>query len=122
MTDPLSRVRAGLARDEAIARKACLMVTMPGSERWRFDAMQVRGDDRNHSLVVKHTWPDEGEHIARHDPSRVLRQSEAIQEVLNIVGRAMEWEERDPNAAYADIVAALASIYPEDTTETGDGE
>ena len=122
VTDPLSRLRAGLDRDEAIARKACLMVSLPGSERWQFDNMQVRADDQDRTLVVKHTWPHEGEHIALHDPSRVLRQTAALRELADearlILGK------NDPGLTDAGTLAEsvlelLASIYPEDT-ETGD--
>ncbi|MGI5223036.1 DUF6221 family protein [Nocardia sp. CA-290969] len=147
MTDPLSRVRAGLARDTEIARAAIdsLRRDMDPSLRYEGDVGSwiakpgpdgagVRSVDgeireegepeswRGHRQVI---FSGDGqptsaaaEHIAKFDPSRVLRQTEALQEVLNIIGRAIEWEERDPKAAYADIVSALASIYPEDTTET----
>ena len=134
MTDSLSRLRAGLDRDEAIARKACLMVSLPGSERWQFDNMQVRADDQDRTLVVKHTWPHEGEHIALHDPSRVLRQSEKLRKLLAeydthlVYGPPFEdselegngpdiWEGRDQ--VFKLVFEALASIYPEDTTERG---
>ncbi|HEY9417792.1 MAG TPA: DUF6221 family protein, partial [Pseudonocardia sp.] len=105
--------------------KACLMVSLPGSERWQFDNMQVRADDRDRTLVVKHTWPHEGEHIALHDPSRVLRQSEAFRQLIAWQSRAAEDEDREPgmyppleSETLSVVLGILASIYPEDTTET----
>lgn len=42
---------------------------------WRIDGMSVRGQTANGTdiLVIRHTWPQEAEHIIRHDPARVLR-------------------------------------------------
>jgi hypothetical protein len=74
--DALARLTAGLDRDEVIAR-AAFLPTMPDSDRWQFDAMQVRASDRDRCLVVKHTWPNEGAHIARQCPKATLDRVEA---------------------------------------------
>lgn len=79
MTDLVEFLRARLDEDERAARK-CLSVNQDRGE-WTFHDMQVR-DDRDH-LIVKHTWPNEGDHITRHDPARVLREVEAKRRIVH---------------------------------------
>jgi hypothetical protein len=121
---PLSRLRAGLDRDEAIARKAFLP-TMPGSDRWWFDAMKVWTETEPPTPAVGHTWPNEGEHIARQCPQATLDRVEAIRKVIADIRDPKIFEDHYSGAidydsfrcgvdAAAEFLAeALASIYPE---------
>lgn len=131
MTDPLSRLRAGLAEDERIAR-AAFTNHATGADRWRADGMQVWNEAATSTLVVGHTWPREARHIARQCPKATLDRVEAIRKVI------ADYERRLPSAddpALEDaeyraswmgyrvagelFLRALASIYPE-PTETGE--
>jgi hypothetical protein len=73
-------VRLQLDEDERIARKAT------SGDPWRMEGMSIRGGTRmNHTdvLVVRHTWPQEAEHIARHDPARVLREVDSLRKIVD---------------------------------------
>lgn len=138
---PLSRVRAGLARDAELARAAA-----DGETAGTGDGTWFAGEADHHGIglcaseqraarIGYYPTPDT-EHITRFDPSRVLRQVEAFQELIAeydshlVYGPPFEdselegngpdiWEGRDQ--VFKLVFEALASIYPEDT-ETGDGE
>ena len=124
MTDPLSRLRAGLDRDEAIARAA----TTISGESWSVCRIPYEGimtgpvsDDSG--------WPSaafidgETEHMERFDPSRVLRQTAALRELADearfVLGKNHPGL-TDAGTLAESVLELLASIYPEDTTETGD--
>lgn len=93
--DPLSRLSAGLAEDERIARDA--------------EAADPIGLDQI-------DWGPLGTHNARQDPASTLRRVEAIRDVVK------ECEALMRNAtvvtegyiAAESILARLASIYPEE--------
>ncbi|MDP5310416.1 DUF6221 family protein [Streptomyces poriferorum] len=71
MTDALVQfIRARLDEDGAAARAAT--GRGKGSGSWTVEEMAVRAADG--APVLRHTWAGEGEHIARHDPERVLRE------------------------------------------------
>ncbi|MEU1434027.1 DUF6221 family protein [Streptomyces sp. NPDC005786] len=71
MTDVLVQfVRARLDEDRECALKAASRVE--GGSSWAFAEMEVRAGDG--APVTRHTWADEGAHIARHDPDRVLHE------------------------------------------------
>ncbi len=80
MNDIIDHLNAWCDEDELVA-SACITKVNPSQGEWTFGEMQVR-DDRGH-LVVKHTWPNEGEHIARHDPARVLAEVEVVRQVIS---------------------------------------
>lgn len=128
-SDALARLRAGLDRDEALARAAA-----ERAAEWRSDGRGVEGgpfepgdpewaipECGEHTIVYDEGWPKPAEaiHIAAFDPARVLRQVAAIREVVaeceTLIHRAALASEDSP-AAEA-ILEALADIYP---TETGD--
>jgi hypothetical protein len=79
--DLMQFLRARLDEDAAVARKAASR--QQGGGDWTFADMAVRaGDD---APVVRHTWVDEGAHIARHDPTRVLAEVDAKRELIDEV-------------------------------------
>lgn len=81
MTDDLVQfLRARLDEDQALARKAA--GRKQGGESWTFGDVSVRAGDG--SLVLRHTWADEGAHIVHHDPARVLRDVEAKRQLLDV--------------------------------------
>ncbi|MGV9540899.1 DUF6221 family protein [Nocardia beijingensis] len=134
MTDPLSRLRAGLAEDERIARAA--IDHEDGSAEWSFvpDLDDALGDGHLQPHDLWFYYGADADHIARQDPKATLDRVEAIRKALGereranrilresqgLVGSSSSqtyWE------GYQDacdaVIAALASIYPE-PTETGD--
>lgn len=122
MTDPLSRLRAGLDRDEAIARAASPSPWHANAEHDEVIAVDdievctgfaLSGNQQRATV----------DHIVEFDPSRVLRQVQVFRELADearfVLGK------NDPGLTDAGTLAEsvlelLASIYPEDTTETGD--
>lgn len=80
--DMLSWLRSTIEGDRVAAEK---LVSRANARQgaWSFDNMQVR-DEAGH-LVVKHTWPDEGEHIALHDPRDTIARCEAELDILDQV-------------------------------------
>lgn len=134
MTDPLSRLRDGLARDAEIARAAGERAT-----EWRAYGGAVAGgpflpadpewgvpESGDQTIVYDEGWPlkPEAQHIAEFDPARVLRQVDKLRELVDearfVLGK------NDPGLTDAGILAesvidTLASIYTEDT-ETGDAQ
>ncbi|MGW4720488.1 DUF6221 family protein [Nocardia sp. NPDC004260] len=104
-SDPLSRLRAGLAEDERDAMKAQQAAESQGGELW-----VVTGTDN--AVGVDY------------DPARVLRQVEAIRKMLGRYENEMRMAsiDTDPQAraygrgyrsACRQFVDELASIYPE---------
>ncbi|MFI7408745.1 DUF6221 family protein [Streptomyces sp. NPDC049627] len=82
-------LRARLDEDEEIARKAT--ARQPGGETWMYDGTGVRaGSD------LKVAWPQVpviAEHIARHDPARVLAEIDAKRQVIAPYAVALEERE-----------------------------
>jgi hypothetical protein len=74
MNDIVAFLRARLDEDEAAAKKAT-------GEHWEFDGATVI---YGHALeqVVDYVYDDNQEHIARHDPARVLREIEAKRRII----------------------------------------
>lgn len=144
--DTLARLRAGLDRDEAIAQAACDSAradTEGDASRWFVDETEGRASGgvtsgfpqrivgrpggANGVVVYDEGYPhvEQARHIALHDPARVLRQVERMRKLL----RRHDEAERDSVLSERDagfeagVYAALellASIYTEDTTETGE--
>jgi DNA topoisomerase IB len=135
VTDPLSRVRAGLARDAEIARAAAASEDIYGRRDsgdcpdWlvlEFDCegLSVWNARRHKSEGSFGHETDLTRHMSLHDPARVLRQVEKLGELVEeakfVLGK------NDPGLTDAGTLAEsvlelLASIYPEDSTKTGDG-
>ena len=78
MEDLVQWLSEQLDYDETIARRAANREK--GGARWAFADMQVRAGDG--APVARHTWVEEGEHIAEHDPERVLREIDAKRKLL----------------------------------------
>lgn len=138
--DDLSRLTAGLDRDEQLARAAA-----GRAAEWESDGGSVAGGpfepacpewgilrSGEHTIVYDEGWPLESEanHIAHHDPARVLeRYVPAIRRVIeaemgNLYEFDQEWGDgcqlediqagrcTDRGAwANSKVLAALASIY-----------
>ncbi|NJP24437.1 hypothetical protein FLW53_09500 [Microbispora sp. SCL1-1] len=73
-------LRARYDEREQAARAAKPGVN-PLRGEWSFADMQVRDDAGR--LVVKHTWPNEGEHIALNDPAFVLADVDSKRKILD---------------------------------------
>ena len=114
MDDLIAFVRARLDEDERVARAASTPNSLPPGS-WAFTDMQIR--DAAGCLVVKHTWPAEGEHIARHDPARALLEVETKRRNLasleqahgNAETAAHEGHAGD-SAMYFGMVSALLDV------------
>ena len=122
MTDALSRLRAGLDRDEAIARAA-----IDDSPHWIATPEgvdQVESDGRYEVVTgyfMQTRRPQANDHIALHDPSRVLRQTEALRELADEARLVLGKNDpalTDAGTLAVSVLELLASIYPEDTTDT----
>ncbi|WP_280246189.1 DUF6221 family protein [Nocardia abscessus] len=100
MTDPLSRLTRGLSEDERIARAA--------SDLWHADV--VKGVD-----VEGTVGSAAYDHITRFSPKRALDTVEALRPVVSFCASMYE---QTNDVGYREILALLASIYPEDTDDT----
>lgn len=72
---------ARVDEDEQVAR-ACIPTLNRSEGGWHATDMQVR-DDCDH-LVVKHSWPNEIDHITRWDPARALAECRVKRALLEI--------------------------------------
>lgn len=124
--DSLARLRAGLDEDEVIARGAWKEGALHG-DQWIVRKLQgglfdggiyvCDGQSPPQGEDISQTRDGETGHIERHDPSRVLRQAEAIRRVdaaLKDLARLDHWIAND---AREEIAEALASIYADPTEE-----
>jgi uncharacterized protein DUF6221 len=111
----LSRLSAGLDRDEQLAR-GCI----DDSPHWiatpeGVDQYEPGGPSEVVTRYFTQTpHPLANQHIANFDPDRVLRQVEAIRTVASLCD-AMQHKD----VGYCEILVLLASIYTEDTDEAG---
>lgn len=108
----LSWLHTQLDEDERVAQATILKLN-GGRGEWTRHGMEVR-DDRGH-LIVKHTWPNEGDHIIRHDPAAILRRVETDRRILAHVAEELADAGGDNPWWYADrltpIVKAFAQRY-----------
>lgn len=107
MSDLIAFLTARLAEDEEVARdaRACAEVK---DGRW-FDGEDEINDDNGLRLAtVNH--PFVTAHIARHDPSRVLREVEADRRLIEAYHDRANWAEelRDPDTDYRNVTEADA--------------
>ena len=115
MSDLIEFLRARLDEDEANARAA-------GSAPWEAferDADWHIGEiDGSHvALVGRVSWPRttaEAEHIARHDPARVLREVEAKRRILAMHGPTVD---PDGELSYPAAAKLCRTCGPGDTWE-----
>lgn len=124
-TDALSRLRAGLDRDEAIARAAAasddiygrresedcpdwlvLEFDCEGISVWNAQRHQSEGSFGHETELTRH--------LTVHDPSRVLRQSEKLREAADLLDSAVNGSGPAPDllSVCAELSEILASIYP----------
>lgn len=74
-----------------------------GGSPWVMEGMAIRGTAQGHPhviTVVKHTWPQEAAHIVRHDPVRVLRQTQATRRLLRRYELALAAQNPPSTLAY----------------------
>jgi hypothetical protein len=138
VNDPLSRLRAGLDRDEQLARAAASRAAewkemddaVVGGPFYPAEPEHLITESGTHTIVYPEGWPStaEAQHIAEFDPARTLRQVEAIRKVIARYEfvtshgpavdhtRAMDMTV-GATAALRDVIEMLASIYTTAETE-----
>jgi hypothetical protein len=83
--EPIAFLRARYDEEERVAKGATW-----GGTPWRMEGMSIwgrswRASERSReTLVVRHTWPQEGAHIVRWDPNRVLIE-------LDVKRKRLDW-------------------------------
>ena len=82
--DLVQWLREQITGDRRLANAAHSRISK-GTEQWTADGMQVRDASRDKHLIVKHSWPNEIDHIVRHDPRAVLAQCDAHERLLNLL-------------------------------------
>lgn len=103
MNELLQLIEAAVAEDEATAKR-CILKASRGTGAWHVDGMQVR--DEQNILIVTHTWPHEGDHIARNSPARVLRRAAAFRRIVAAVLKEEARYDEDCGCAHtADEIA-----------------
>jgi len=73
---------ARIAEDEDVARSA------DTGARWEPVALGVLGHPRNGYMVAEQVETEQGMHIARHDPARVLAECEAKRRIMEAADEA----------------------------------
>lgn len=110
MTDALARLRAGLDRDEAIARRA-------DPAEWEVDrtGLAINGAGGRPSGIVN-GFPQELDHIARQDPRTTLRRVAAFRQIIEEAEGhvAVDDYERGYIDGYQRVLNILANIYTEE--------
>lgn len=108
--DIVKFVRARLDDDEAAARAAA----RPGGGAWARTSSGVYVADSNSPVAVG-PWDgelvDEGPHIARHDPARVLREVEAKREILEMAWHRLGDDDHGADPASLALPEFLALAY-----------
>lgn len=113
MMDIVRFLKDRLDEDEATARAILADDLSEGRWRWQLHGLNpyrtALVNDRGSVLLpAKHddVFPSRSvaEHIARHDPARVLREVEAKRVALN-------WYENDDHVVMAATIYAMAAIY-----------
>jgi hypothetical protein len=107
MSDLIAFLTARLDEDAATAL-ACLDInervkvrrglTPP---RWLTSPDSSDITDAAGILRVRHTWVREGEHIARHDPARTLREVEADRKLLTAYDEVSRYDTDEPEPEFA---------------------
>jgi hypothetical protein len=124
VNDPLSRLRAGLDRDEQLARAAASRAAewkemddaVVGGPFYPAEPEYLITESGTHTIVYPEGWPStaEAQHIARHDPATTLHRVEVIRELFALRDGARDLNEWN---AYEMALIHLASIYTTDETE-----
>ncbi|MGI5247550.1 DUF6221 family protein [Dactylosporangium sp. CA-139066] len=113
-------IKARLAEDEAVARTAARHANLRGGShhktaRWTTyleggdDGYAIESEDAQTTFIVGRQ--DVAEHIARHDPARVLRDVEAKQRIL---ARYQDAIARQNDPAYSRPAASIQVAEYED--------
>jgi hypothetical protein len=91
LPDLVAFVRACLDEDERVARATLSVGTRANMQlgkpapRWIRDGSRIRDDAPGPAILrVGHTWAREADHIARHDPARVLAEVAAKRAILEL--------------------------------------
>lgn len=116
MSGLIEFVRARVAEDERIAKDAAKKRSSP----WLVNGVAIRAIVYSESGGQGHTVADTygvlADHIARHDPERVLRQAAAVRAVLAHYDYCRENycpgnEHLDPDHMLDEVIAPLAAIW-----------
>jgi hypothetical protein len=88
-TDLIEKIRAALDEDERVATEACDRDSgewFDGDDCnvWRAEELYPHDDVEQHQLVAYGMVKGQPEHMARHDPARVLRQVAAMRKILEL--------------------------------------
>lgn len=118
MSDIREFIEARLAEDEAVARKAAGLVGVGAEARyytgWSYDREQFRVTTDGTSWInAKDTGDACGEHMARHDPARVLREIAAKRRIV---------AENPPLPTYSEAEQHRYCIHPEYEYATTEGQ
>ncbi|MFF3467785.1 DUF6221 family protein [Streptomyces sp. NPDC001984] len=106
MTDDLVEfLRDRLDEDDETARKA--IVRRTGGEAWSYDQPALRA--QSGMVIAERIVPVLGEHIARHDPTRVLRQTAVLRDRVDLWSRMVGSHAR----ACLRAVAAIWDDHPD---------
>lgn len=112
-------VRARLDDDEQAAHMA-IVKGLDGSydgERWSVVDRRVRTDDGSREGVAiartRHEDPGAAEHIARHDPARVLAEVAIWRQAVSTYVRAEQDSDAPAVSALLGMLSAKAAIYSE---------
>lgn len=109
VTELIEWLRAQYDEDERVARKAT-----HGGTPWRVDGANIVGrswqasESSTETLVVRHTWPQEAEHIVRWDPNRALDEIDAKRRILDeVITPALTDDPTDETARHLLRLSAL---------------
>jgi len=117
--DLIAFIRARLDEDDAAARE------LAGWPHWHHThAVTAHGpiiliaageddeeDDEIDVASVERDLPEAAEHIARHDPARVLREVEAKRNVLSIIGSSRNQYDGIDDGVADELLKAIASAW-----------
>lgn len=109
MDDLVVFLRERLAEDEQVARKATARQT--GGETWTYDGTGVQAGSG--LTVAQRQVPVLAEHIARHDPARVLAEIETKRRMIDECERTVDYDSRGMMSMAEDFLRLLALPYAE---------
>ena len=106
----IERIRAVLDEDEQVAREAARQ----DGESWQTSDMGdwLTSGEHGHVMIGEEYGPGRRaiDHIARHDPARVLRQIAAHRKLLDFYQEADQWYNANRTAPAGEITGLVRAI------------